>query len=568
MEDGIKAGDETKMDCADGGAGPLSSGAAVSEEAAGDLADGNANKVAYKSDSSGNITGVSSAIPDVVTNGEAQNAPNRELDIGKMKDEQLEAIKQQQQEESLEEFIRDDELLVDDKDSCMVEKISVQPEAPKRKLQSCAIWVSNINPETKASSLKVELTKYGKVQNARIVTNGEKYYGYALLESAESAKLCIEQLNRKPMNGFEVQISFDPPTKRKSCEQAAKRTESREFSRHISKRRRRSASNDDPLTLKVSSSRKRSSEKRSRSSSKQRSRRGGSREFETNRQREIELRIAIEKRKLAKEKRQLEYEKLEFLKFQKRVQEYSVNDQVKKEVQRLEELRRAKDDEMLRKRILVEKTKRTPSPRSKSYKKRVDKTVPPPPRLTRDDFSSRRSWAKQKVENNLPRDYKYESTRKQDYRHNYQSDRKQRYVYPEAKRAEDKYKDKSKDSGKDATCKTMRSEVFVASSSSALAAAASTPCSNFQYGGGSVGVSYPTAYRGYNPQPPPPVEYHPPPQHIPVSHTQNNWNDRQQLYHKDYASSGSRSSVHVEHNKYDDYDKRQQPTYFNSNRKY
>lgn len=56
--------------------------------------------------------------------------------------------------------------------------------------------MSNINHQVKANELKKHFGKYGKVVTAKVLTNGENFYGYISMATAEQATECMRMLDK------------------------------------------------------------------------------------------------------------------------------------------------------------------------------------------------------------------------------------------------------------------------------------------------------------------------------------------------------------------------------------
>ncbi|KAK2708226.1 SAFB-like transcription modulator isoform X2 [Artemia franciscana] len=98
------------------------------------------------------------------------------------------------------------------------------------------LWVSGLSPNTKAADLKAHLTKCGKVDGVKIVTNaqtpGARRYGYVTMGTSEGAEKCLETLNRTELDGKIITIerakSDTTPPKPKTTEETQKEAEKKE----------------------------------------------------------------------------------------------------------------------------------------------------------------------------------------------------------------------------------------------------------------------------------------------------------------------------------------------------
>ncbi|CAH0563889.1 unnamed protein product [Brassicogethes aeneus] len=84
-------------------------------------------------------------------------------------------------------------------------------KAAKAKTHINYVWVSNISRHTKATSLKKLVSRHGKVNTAKIVTNGKSFFGYVAMENHEVALKCIEALNDTIFEGKKIIVSMDRP---------------------------------------------------------------------------------------------------------------------------------------------------------------------------------------------------------------------------------------------------------------------------------------------------------------------------------------------------------------------
>lgn len=73
------------------------------------------------------------------------------------------------------------------------------------------IWVYNISKATKATDLKLYLSKFGKIISTKIVTDGESCYGYAVLNKETDLKYLIANLDNTYFEGKKIKLSLKNP---------------------------------------------------------------------------------------------------------------------------------------------------------------------------------------------------------------------------------------------------------------------------------------------------------------------------------------------------------------------
>ncbi|XP_018321780.1 SAFB-like transcription modulator isoform X2 [Agrilus planipennis] len=88
---------------------------------------------------------------------------------------------------------------------------NVEANTIESRSKSRAVWVSNLKRSTKASDLKQHLNKFGKVITTKIVTDGRRSFGYAVLESYKDTENCIKNLNDSEFEGGRIVIATTKP---------------------------------------------------------------------------------------------------------------------------------------------------------------------------------------------------------------------------------------------------------------------------------------------------------------------------------------------------------------------
>lgn len=86
-------------------------------------------------------------------------------------------------------------------------------EVNKSKTSGCNLWISGLSATTRATDLKSLFSKYGKVINAKVVTNTRtptsgtaRCYGYVTMSSVKDATECIEHLHRTELHGRLISV--------------------------------------------------------------------------------------------------------------------------------------------------------------------------------------------------------------------------------------------------------------------------------------------------------------------------------------------------------------------------
>ncbi|KAK9885229.1 hypothetical protein WA026_010732 [Henosepilachna vigintioctopunctata] len=100
---------------------------------------------------------------------------------------------------------------------------SVVKTTQKKKLtDGNFVWISNISKLVKASSLKKHFAECGKVNTAKVVTNGKVFFGYVEFESSEHALTCVKTLNNSILGGKNIIVSRNRPDVNKKTVSAKK----------------------------------------------------------------------------------------------------------------------------------------------------------------------------------------------------------------------------------------------------------------------------------------------------------------------------------------------------------
>lgn len=123
-----------------------------------------------------------------------------EEDLDLEKDKKTEETKEEQQPEKSEKPKKDDEK---------------EKEKPADKRKQGDVWVSNITRHVKATDLKKHFSRHGKVQTAKIVTNGKSFFGYILMENSDIANKCVRSLHNSTLDGRKITVSRQRPDQRR-----------------------------------------------------------------------------------------------------------------------------------------------------------------------------------------------------------------------------------------------------------------------------------------------------------------------------------------------------------------
>lgn len=264
----------------------------------------------------------------------------------------------------------------------LITTIKSEPVDTDKKDNNRFIWVSNVDKTTKATSLKLHLGAFGKIQLAKIVTNGKECFGYVVMESHDDVVNCIKNLQNSIFEGKTITLSDKAPDKRQREKQQevpskdinkvviknekqevvkkqSQSIDSRDDRKSKSKTRSiyRKSPSSDPLTLRVGDRKQREySEERRQMEDLERKRFAREqisaerrvfefrkREIERERQREIErqkerekelrrreklenerqkhieMKLEKERKKLEYERKMIEKEKLELLRYKRKL---------------------------------------------------------------------------------------------------------------------------------------------------------------------------------------------------------------------------------------------------------
>ena len=82
------------------------------------------------------------------------------------------------------------------------------------------LWISNLSSETRTSDLKTIIGNFGKVYSAKVVAStsskdGNKYYGFIIMQNEAEAQACVDNLNNTEIHGKVISIEkrYDQPGK-------------------------------------------------------------------------------------------------------------------------------------------------------------------------------------------------------------------------------------------------------------------------------------------------------------------------------------------------------------------
>ncbi|GJQ72191.1 hypothetical protein Trydic_g3283 [Trypoxylus dichotomus] len=325
--------------------------------------------------------------------------------------------------------------------------VKSEPNDNDKKDHNRFLWITNVNKTTKATDLKMYLAAFGKVQLAKIVTDGKECFGYVVMESHEDVMNCMENLQNSSFEGKHIVLSDKVPDKKRSeklndalkdkdTKKSDKPKKSKSSEQKDGKPGTKSEYNkvspSDPLTLKVSHSkekgyleerrrveelerkrfirdrisaerkafeRKRREMERAREKEreKQREHEREVRRRESVRQRLIEIKLEKERKELEYQRKMIEKEKLELLRYKRRLlSKEKENEDIREDHKRrrspdkYERKKFAKLDDHTPKHSSVEITKeywKTDSIKTSThdiYKKNNQEVcvVPPPPILS------------------------------------------------------------------------------------------------------------------------------------------------------------------------------------------
>lgn len=243
-----------------------------------------------------------------------------------------------------------------------------------------SVWAMNVSRSSKASDLKQHFSKYARVSTAKIVTDGRSYYGFLSFETHEDAEKCMEKLNGVYFDNRKLKLSFTRP-----------KLKSREVTPEKRKAKRKSHEKDSAPDSGKSKKKDKSPSHREKQLEKDYLREKRETERLKRRIQEQEEQIRLERRRQRQreeEKRELEW-KLEMQK-KKLNMEKEMFEKERKDLLRLEEVRRKIEEERLE--VFKEKAKVKDTLRS--VKKSESKT-----RLDteKDDDKRRKANVKSKI---------------------------------------------------------------------------------------------------------------------------------------------------------------------------
>lgn len=117
-----------------------------------------------------------------------------------------------------------------------------------------SLWVANVSRSSKASDLKQHFSKYGKVSTAKIVTDGKNFYGYLSFETREDADRCMRKLDGVTFEDRKLKLSFTRPNQETARETTAEKRKRSSIERKPKKK----TEDNDPLTTKFRSKKSKS----------------------------------------------------------------------------------------------------------------------------------------------------------------------------------------------------------------------------------------------------------------------------------------------------------------------
>lgn len=240
------------------------------------------------------------------------------------------------------------------KDVAVDEKAPKKKDVPvsaKQKSNLRCLWVANISKTLKANNLKQFCLKFGKVQSAKIVTDGKNLFGYVVFEKHTDASECMRKLDGTIVEGEKISLSFTKPQikpKNVEAKEIKQALPAKEKS-HIKEERKtiKKLCDNDPLTTKfvTESKRKRSY---SRENDIHREYIREKRERERLRRRIMEQEEQQREERRRQRRREEEQRQLEWKLKQERKKlelERELLEKERKEMQRLEQERRKIEEE-------------------------------------------------------------------------------------------------------------------------------------------------------------------------------------------------------------------------------
>ncbi|XP_044759297.1 glutamic acid-rich protein-like [Coccinella septempunctata] len=81
----------------------------------------------------------------------------------------------------------------------------------KKGTSSSFVWIANISSSVNASSLKKHFSDCGRVNTAKVVTNGKLFFGYVEFDTPKIALECVEKMNNTVLAGKKILVSRSRP---------------------------------------------------------------------------------------------------------------------------------------------------------------------------------------------------------------------------------------------------------------------------------------------------------------------------------------------------------------------
>lgn len=352
----------------------------------------------------------------------------------------------------------------DDEDDEKKSKVCGDETSPKNLTRT--LWVSNISRDSKASDLKQYFVKVGKVNTAKIVTDGKNFYGYLSFETREDAERCLRKLDGSTFEAKKLKLSFARPNHDSSSSNEITEKRRKSSIEHKSKKK---SDNYDPLTTRFKTKsrspinrvkqlerdylrEKREAERLKRRIQEQEElnrlerRRQRQREDE---QREMEWKLQMQRKQLQIERemfekerkdlmkldevrRKIEEERLEIMKEKERVKDALRNarkSESKKrvETEKAEEKKRVKSKICDASRNKSKSMERYGGRHRKDSKERMDfpRTAPPPPKLSEIVIKNKINRSYEECNKKNERNYRKIETIHRDRRQDLQGKRDQ-----------------------------------------------------------------------------------------------------------------------------------------------
>lgn len=86
-----------------------------------------------------------------------------------------------------------------------------RPPIRKKGTPPSFVWVTNISNSVNASSLKKHFSECGRVNTAKVVTNGKLFFGYVEFDSPKIAQECVEKMNNTVLGAKKILVSRSRP---------------------------------------------------------------------------------------------------------------------------------------------------------------------------------------------------------------------------------------------------------------------------------------------------------------------------------------------------------------------